>query len=557
MSSFNTDLKNLFKASLTSNSKTNISNAEKKILNEKKTLFDVNRDGKFNQTDIDMFVKGDIDGDGKVSSDEFNFISKYKDAFTNAMFQNMGKQYKINVENNEISLFDNNNKIKSSRKINEDGTIIDYTYDSKGNKAKAVRYDADGWTANYTYINGLKSTAVKIEKDGTRTEYKYVGGEKATAVRYTYDKNKNITSRKTYAYNSDGKAVAESKITYNYDSSNKLTKSTNYTYINGEAVKTATNEYSYKSDGEYNEIKTKSYNKNGKETSTVTNDYTINTNAEPYVTSSTKGTVINFKNGKEIILNNGETAQINTHEITITTQNGKKYTYSSKGTLLSGDKKTAPKAEKPTLAIDDSKTQKIKDSNGKVIKKIEKDKNGKTLAIIEYTYNSKGIKTGAKKQEYNGNNVSKVAVYTYYDDGKTLKMKNVISDNGETENYEYNPNGTVSKTIITNSQGARYENTYKYKNDGSKIIYREDYTQNNKKRTEIEMTYNKNGIHTGTTRKVYNNTTEKQNRYCNYVYDKNGTKLREEITYYNTKGNKTGNHTVYFTKRADGSYAVS
>ena len=43
----------------------------KNTLLKKENLFDINGDGKFNQEDIDLFLKGDIDGDGKVSKDEW------------------------------------------------------------------------------------------------------------------------------------------------------------------------------------------------------------------------------------------------------------------------------------------------------------------------------------------------------------------------------------------------------------------------------------------------------------------------------------------------------
>ena len=115
------------------------------------------------------------------------------------------------------------------------------------------------------------------------------------------------------------------------------------------------------------------------------------------------------------------------------------------------------------------------------------------------------------------------------------------------------------KKTESSSYGARYEQTYTYKSDGITYdkVFRTDYTPNNKKRTEIEMSWNANGIHTSTKRKVYNPTTGKQDRFCNYVYDKNGVKLREEITYYDSKGKKAGNNTITFTQRADGSYASS
>ena len=604
MASFSADMKKLFNAFVKTNSQSNFSNNEKKIMDDNKSIFDINGDGKFNQTDIDMFVKGDVDGDGKVSSDEFNFISKYKDAFAAAMSKNTNKNYSIKKYNTGMILTETNKNgevthetkydkgdnyivqyiykdgVKtSSTKTENDGTKINYTYDTKGNIINAIRYWNDGAITNYTYNNGIKqkaikttttgdtitysydskgslSDAIKIEKDGTRTEYKYIDGEKAIAVKYTYDKNKNITSQKTYAYDSNGKAIAESKISYTYDNSNKLTKSTNYTYINGEAVKTATNEYTYKSDGEYNEITTKSYNKKGNVTSTVVNNYTINSCAKPCVSASTKGLVIYFSNNKQLILNNGETAKITGHEITIM-KNGKNYTYSSLGTLLSpkGSKK-APIVKETTLNIDDTKTQNIKDANGNIIKKIEKDKNGKILVVSEYNYDSKGVKTSAKRQEYDGNNVFKVAVYTYHDDGKTIKTKDIISNNGETKKFEYNKDGKVLKEIQSSSYGARYENTYTYKEDGSKIVYRTDYTQNNKKRAENEITWNSKGKKTGSKRKVYNPTTEKQNRFCNYVCDENGVVLREEVTRYDANGNKTGNYIIKLKQRSDGSYAI-
>ena len=72
-------------------------NKEKRALLDNKNLFDVNNDGKFDQKDIDMFVKGDVNGDGEVSQDEKDFINLYTDKMKNA-FINAKANFEIDEE---------------------------------------------------------------------------------------------------------------------------------------------------------------------------------------------------------------------------------------------------------------------------------------------------------------------------------------------------------------------------------------------------------------------------------------------------------------------------
>lgn len=60
-------------------------NTEKSKLLKEKNLFDVNGDGLFSQNDVDMFIKGDVDGNGDITQEELNFISKFKTNFKSAL----------------------------------------------------------------------------------------------------------------------------------------------------------------------------------------------------------------------------------------------------------------------------------------------------------------------------------------------------------------------------------------------------------------------------------------------------------------------------------------
>ena len=239
MTKFNADLNNLFKnyqqqntyskyekasakdkknkslwESIDTNKDGKINSTDKKKLDDTKTkllkkenLFDINGDGKFNQKDIDMFIKGDINGDGKVSNDEWNFISAYKDAFAAAMTKKTSKNYSVKKDGTKMISTETDiqytNGIRT-KQVNTDknGTTNTYTFASDGKTITGgVGKKTDGTVVNYTYKKGVRVSAVRTTKDGTVVNYTYKDGVKSSAVKTLKDGTKTV-----YTYDKDGKS---------------------------------------------------------------------------------------------------------------------------------------------------------------------------------------------------------------------------------------------------------------------------------------------------------------------------------------------------------------
>ena len=69
---------------ISNSDKITIKSEKNKIL-KKEMLFVVFNDGEFNQSDVDLFLNGDVNGDGKITQKELNFVSKYKNNLKEAM----------------------------------------------------------------------------------------------------------------------------------------------------------------------------------------------------------------------------------------------------------------------------------------------------------------------------------------------------------------------------------------------------------------------------------------------------------------------------------------
>ena len=68
---------------INSKDQTALNKEKTELLKNKNLLFDVNGDGQFTQADVDMFVKGDFDGDGETSALEEKFVKQYKNDLKN------------------------------------------------------------------------------------------------------------------------------------------------------------------------------------------------------------------------------------------------------------------------------------------------------------------------------------------------------------------------------------------------------------------------------------------------------------------------------------------
>lgn len=498
---------------------------ETKLL-KKENLFDVNADGKLNQKDVDMFIKGDVNGDGKVSADEKAFIKEYKVDLISALsgakttFKIDGKQYVKGKLAEE--LYDG--------KYYKNGLL--YTGDVKEGKEKKI-----------TYKDGVKESII---------QYQYIGNQKVSAEKEFFDVSGNVTKKKTYLYK-NGEGIANSVVTYKYNSNNQLISSVNYNYDeNGNAVKFATNEYSYKNDGEPKSITTKVY-ANGdykNPIATAVNSYLIDNNVNPYMSATPEGIVINFKDGKTLTLKNGQTADITTdgnHIVKITSKDGKKSAiYKNDGQIKSKSPKTY-KPEEPKIPTQRESVDSTKVVNGLVTIKTEKDINNKLISITETTKTSDGKTASKIVREYNddGTKIVKTTIIEYQADGTTKKSQKTISENGEIDERTFNEKGGKLTVKKTNSYGAYLTSTFTYEADGKtiKTETRKDYTANNVQRTNIIIKY-KSGKKSSQTRDVYNPTTKKKNRYCTYEYDNNGNKIKETVIRYDSNSKKTGS-TIY------------
>ena len=461
MSGFNVDLKNLFKIAQKANSKTNISDAEKKILNENKNILDIDGNGKFDQDDVVLFVEGDIDGDGKVSEDELNFVSKYKDYFAKAMTEKTGKTHKITIDektkaitdevydaNNEVAIktsFNHTsqkasnvtykNGVKSKTvTISKDGTKNTYMFDNNGKKTSSVSIKTDGTKVTYTYKDGVKASAIKTDKNGNKiADYIYfTSGENAGKIKTIQDKN----NTRTYTYNKDGdvKNVAIK------DEKSGKTVNKKYTYETAKDEKTGkTTKIQYK-DG----VKTKETvtSKDGK----TVKEYTYNSKGQK--TSATKNvkggalTKYEYKDGKvskkEVYENGNKVNESNVKSKVSTKKAIANKTNETKAATKTKKSTTnATKSKKTTKAEKNSNNTKVtaKNENGKPKNAVETDKNGKVIYNINYTYD--------KDRET-----------VFYSDASGNPVKKIVKyDNNTTSEVQYDKWGVRTKLIKTSADG--------------------------------------------------------------------------------------------------------
>ena len=208
-------------------------NQEKNNLLDIDSLFDLNNDNVLDQKDIELFLKGDVNGDKTVTDEEKAFTQALKKDLKNIFvnkninFELDGKAYRATTSGN-TQYYRENGKIISRTVQNNDGTKIRYGYD---------------------YVNNVRilSSRTTTEKDGSNTTY-YYDKNNNVVQRTVVDKNNNKTVyHYTYA---DGKKDTCTKDLYNAD--NVLTSSTEYNYVNGTAVKQR--ELQYDENGELKKI---------------------------------------------------------------------------------------------------------------------------------------------------------------------------------------------------------------------------------------------------------------------------------------------------------------
>ena len=206
---------------------------EKNLLNQRNNLldidklFDLNNDNKFDENDVDLFFKGDINGDGQTSEEERNFVNANKDAFTESLKQ---KGVNIFVDNNT-----GNVKYTSRDGLNES------VYDSNGDKTKTRRYTGGTiqYVKKYSNVDNLQYSATRsgdtivFQKGNESKTVKLSGG---TAVIHD-DGSVTITSKDKKSisvYSEEG--TKKYNITYNGKNPIKNISGNTITFNSGKTV---------------------------------------------------------------------------------------------------------------------------------------------------------------------------------------------------------------------------------------------------------------------------------------------------------------------------------
>ncbi len=234
MKGFNSDLKNLFKnfkqqqqygkkafdanndRKVNSEDKRYLLSKKENLLNNNNNLFDVNGDGKFNQADIDMFVKGDVNGNKKITKVELSFVSAYKNDMKNAFIKKKvnftldGETYRFSKDGtytvtSKVLAKASDCEISKEKKYDAKGNLISDEIRVYQTKSKAVYMLPSTEGLDVSKITSVSS------KDGTFTvtagNKKFVFGDsKKEAGKLTY----SFTGQETL--NDDGSKTVTSKV---------------------------------------------------------------------------------------------------------------------------------------------------------------------------------------------------------------------------------------------------------------------------------------------------------------------------------------------------------
>ena len=444
---------------------------EKNLLKNDK-LFDVNNDGKLNQEDVNLFLRGDIDGDGKVTDEELSFVSLYKDDFTTSFNKQKidfvmdgiaysggkkatgeinGQYYKNGV------LFTG----KTGGKTYVYGNLLSDgdTYKINSNKI-AVITSKDGKTVKCCKEDGIIYSTITDSNLSAQPSIKW-----GDAVEFEGGKTLAIRNGDTAVINSNGNVVVTSK------------------------------------DGKTKKV----YDKNGNLYATITNNNTAN--QKPSVKW---GDAVEFEGGKTIAIRNGDTAVINSNgKVVVTSKDGNStITYNIRGYI----------EEKSII----SGNEKIEESYTYVLDGIYHEK-------TTYKYSGDPTNPQSKllvyRNEQNNDDFAKEILIQYDNNGNRIfyyfKESNYITDLTEETSTSYPSkdsyisttkvyNGNVlEKEIITQEQKTEnsLSNEYTIKNGKGELLYSRVTEEQSSFENDVEIN------------RLYLKITDTQNPENNKAYE--------------------------------------
>ncbi len=358
--------------------------------------------------------------------------------------------------------FSSEHKISSAKTTLQDGTVAVYAYDENGKRVSAEKTAANGDVTSYTYTNGVLSSSVKTAANGTITtyaynskgvvisarsvtakgvvyEYAYTNGKKSGLVKYTYNENNNVSSKKTYSYDENGKnAVLKTQTSYSYNKENQLICEET-TKSNGDKLTRKYLEYN----GDYPTKYSIEYNyANGIHTESIIKQRKLEIGSGDYIESSEN---YQWINGKKLLISTLETGDV----------------IDSKGVVHEGTHRTFYFYDENGNKI---KKEYTESCNGKEVegKPIKTNSGFQKQNKLVTTYNpDTGLKTSEVR--YSSKNITT----TYYEaDGETIKTtkKETFEENSY---INHNLNNVSREEFLAEAE--KYIGFNKY--DGSYSIF--------------------------------------------------------------------------------------
>ena len=335
----------------------------------------------------------------------------------------------------------------------QDGTKIEYTYDTSGNLTKvssnytstSYAYDKLNRIVRVVDHNG-KATLYEYDENGNRSAVKYANGVVAT---YTYDSlnrlvkekivDKNGNNIAVYEYTLDKKGnrikAVEDGITteYEYDKLNRLTK---------ETTSRAVTSYTYDKVG----------NRLTKTVDDVKTEYTYNSNNQLTKEVSTNSTTVYTydRNGNLLKQTNGTDTGL--------------FTYDDYNRLISAKVTKDGKTTTDTYTYDIEGNRLTKTTNGTLTKYIV-DSNGLSQVLAELDSNNKIVVEYTHGFEIVSQIINKITHYYLFDGNGNVRML-TDSEGAVSDTYDYDAFGTATAEAGLTVNPYRYCGEYQDETTG-------------------------------------------------------------------------------------------